>query len=209
MMKELLSREEYRRDAYKLLAECYYLPDERLMETLHGVEKSRCGLYPEIAGILAATADAESLIVDYSRLFVGPYGMLASPYGSMYLEDKNQVMGDSAIDVRSRYGEEGLHVALKEAPDHIAIELEFMYFLLLKELEAIGISDSRTAAGYRKKQKEFLEAHLGAWVFEFADNVESNAQTEFYKDLARLTRSFVKEDMENLSASLAFSSVEL
>ncbi len=203
-MKELLPYEEYRRDSYKLLSECYYLPDEKLIEILNRLEKSRGRLYSEITRNTPGISELESLKIDYSKLFVGPYGLLAPPYGSMYLEDTSRVMGNSTMDVKNKYEEEGLDICLKEAPDHITIELEFMYFLIHKEVEAIGFSDSVTAASYLKKQKVFLETHLGEWVSEFANNVEANAQTEFYKNLARLTKSFVKKDLKRLSDNSIF-----
>ena len=45
-------------------------------------------------------------------------------------------MGDSTMDVRMRYGDARLELAadFKEAPDHIAAELEFMHFLIFKEI---------------------------------------------------------------------------
>ena len=198
-MKELLPSEEYRRDSYKLLSECYYLPDENLVKILSGLEKSQGELYSGITKTLPGISDVESLKIDYSKLFVGPYGLLAPPYGSMYMEDAKMVMGNSTMDVRNRYAEEGLNVSLKEAPDHIAIELEFIYLLIFREIDAIRNSDFGTAARYLKKQQVFLETHLGMWVSEFADNVAENARTEFYKNLARLTESFVKKDLTSLS----------
>lgn len=198
-MKELLPHEEYRRDSYKLLSECYYLPDEKLIKILGGLEKSQGELHSEIAETIPGISDVESLKIDYSKLFVGPYGLLAPPYGSMYLEDTRMVMSNSTMDVRNKYEEEGLDISLKEAPDHIAIELEFIYFLIFKEIEAIRSSDSGNTVRYLEKQKVFLETHLGVWVSEFADNVEANARTEFYRNLARLTKSFVKKDLKSLS----------
>ena len=201
-MKELLPHEEYRRDSYKLLSECYHLPDEKLIKILNGLEKSRGELYLEIVKTISGISDVESLKIDYSKLFVGPYGLLAPPYGSMYLEDTRMVMGNSTMDVRNKYEEEGLDISLKEAPDHIAIELEFMYFLIFKEIETIRNSDSGNTASYLKKQRVFLETHLGKWVSEFANNVEVNAQTEFYRNLARLTKLFVEKDLKSLSDKL-------
>jgi TorA maturation chaperone TorD len=198
-MKEFLSHEECRRDSYKLLSECYYLPDEQLINMLNGLQKSRGGLYSEITGNIPRLSDVDLLRIDYSKLFMGPYGLLAPPYGSVYLEDPRRLMTDSTMGVRNEYREEGLDIGLKEAPDHIAIELEFMYFLVFKEVEAIGDSDSGSAAGYLEKQKAFLETHLGSWMSEFADGVEANAQTEFYKNLARITKTFVKKDLKSLS----------
>ena len=197
--KAELSHKECRRDSYKLLSECYYLPDKRLIEILSGLDTKKGQIFFDLAKHCPRISDIDTLTVDYSKLFVGPYELLAPPYGSVYLEDKSRVMGDSTVDVGKRYAEEGLNIGLKEVPDCIAIELEFMYFLIFKEAEAIRISDSGTAASYLKKQKAFLEAHLGIWVSEFAYNVEANAQTTFYKNLARITKSFIRKEIENLS----------
>ncbi len=198
-MKELLSREEYRGDSYKLLSECYYLPDESLIKTLRSLDPSKNALHLDIVKNIPETNGIESLVVDYSKLFVGPYGLLAPPYGSVYLEPMGQVMGNSTLDVKDKYAEEGLDISLKEAPDHIAIELGFMYFLIFKQVEAMRNSDYGNATGYLRKQKAFLETHLGIWVSEFANNVEANGQTEFYKNIARSTKLFVKKDLKSLS----------
>ena len=198
-MKEFVSREEYRRGCYKVLADCYYLPDEGLLKTLKSLDRSRSNLQSELASNAPALNNIEALRVDYSKLFVGPYKLLAPPYGSVYLENTRRVMGDSTLDIKNRYSEEGLQVHLKEAPDHIAIELEFMYFLISKEVEAALNYDTVNTAAYLEKQEDFLETHLGIWVSDLASNIAANAETIFYRNLARLTDSFVKEDIKVLS----------
>jgi TorA maturation chaperone TorD len=191
-----------RAQSYKLLSECYYPPDEELIIRLNRLSDSTVNPCLEISNYVPKIDELESLAIDFSRLFLGPYKLLAAPYGSVYLEDGRCVMGESTVEVRNWYRKEGLDVVLKEVPDHIAVELEFMYFLIFKETEAIRNSDPEGVANYLKKQMSFLQDHLGRWVPEFAGNVEANAQTQFYKNLARLTRSFIKEDLRNLSAEL-------
>ena len=200
-----LSQEEYRRDSYKLLSECYYIPDERLIEMLSSLDTSRGTLYSDIAKHVPKISEIDSIIIDYSKLFVGPYRLLAPPYGSIYLEDMGRVMGNSTVDVRNKYAEEGLNVNLKEAPDHVAIELEFMYFLVFKEIEATRNHDLEKAVLYQRKQRTFLETHLGIWISDFADNVSSNAETAFYKKVACLTKSFIMEDLKSLSSTPLFA----
>jgi len=175
------------------------LPDEGLIGNLSGLGTQKGRLFFDLIKHCPKRSDIDSLTVDYSKLFVGPYELLAPPYGSVYLEDKSRVMGESTVDVGKRYSEEGLNISLKEAPDHIAIELEFMYFLIFKEVESIRISDFGTAAVYREKQKAFLENHLGMWVSDFVHWVETNAQTTFYRILGSITKSFMRTELENLS----------
>lgn len=199
MFTELLAREEYRRDAYKVLSECYYLPEENLLTMLGSLDGSRGELFSEITQRVPQLTDIESLQIDFSGLFVGPYLLLAPPYGSVYLENKRMVMGESTIDVISQYKDEELDIGIKEAPDHIAIELEFMYFLIFREIEAIGNGQYDDAVNFLAKEKAFLTNHLCTWVPDFTDNIKKHAQTKFYQDLAHLTNSFILKDMETVS----------
>ena len=206
-MEDFLSRERARRDAYKLLSECYYLPEEHMGDTLillKGLMGDVCAAAVE--HIPDLEEDIERLKIDYSKLFVGPFKLLAPPYGSVYLDGKRILLGDSTMDARNRYREAGLDIAahFREAPDHIAVELEFMYYLVFKEVEAIELSDFRSAMEYLARQRGFLEDHLGVWVPEFAANVERNATTDFYRNLVRATRAFVQEDLNSgVEASMA------
>ena len=193
--KSPLGYNEYRGDAYKLLADCYHLPDEQLVKTLNNLDTSGGGIFLDLAKHIPGTSDIDSLLLDYTKLFLGPYGALAPPYGSVYLENMNRVMGNSTIDAKHRYAQEGLSINLKEAPDHIAIELEYMYFLVFKEIEAAKNQDPGAATCYQQKQRDFLEAHLGGWVSDFTSKIEAKAQTDFYKNLARITRSFINDDV--------------
>lgn len=197
-MIKLLSSQLRRAHSYKLLAECYYPPDKKLIKMLDSLKELEEGAYLKITKNIPEISDIESLKIDYARLFLGPYKLLAPPYGSVYLECSGQVMGSSTVEVRKRYQKERLNIILKQPPDHIAVELEFMYFLIFKEGKAGESSDLKNKADYRKKQKSFLETHLDRWVSRFSDAVIANAQTEFYKDLAGQTRLLVEEDLKNL-----------
>ena len=196
--EELLRGKEIRCEFYQLLAQCYYLPDEELIETLKQSE--------EVAGWRRGggentwrVGDIDSLKVDYTRLFIGPYRLLAPPYGSVYMEKNRMVMGDSTMDAKQRYQEAGLNLTLKEAPDHVAIELEFMHFLIFKEIEALSNDDMNRGIDLLQKQKAFLQIHLGVWVAEFTRSVGDNAETDFYRRLAQATQRFVLDDLNLLS----------
>ena len=205
---DLLSREYARGEAYKLLAECYYLPTPELIGKLKDLEQQMSGvcteamlyikeMYEEIKRL----DDLDALALDFSRLFLGPYKLHAPPYGSVYLDGERQIMGDSTLEVRNKYREAGLDIStdFRNPPDHIAAELEFMYFLIFKEIQALDNSDVDTTIDYLEKQRAFLREHLGAWVFDFADTIEEKAETDFYKNLARATKTFIEQNFDELS----------
>ena len=205
---DLLSREYARGEAYKLLAECYYLPTPELLGKLEDLKQqiadacTEAMLYiEEMHEEIKRLDDLDALSLDFSRLFLGPYKMHAPPYGSVYLDGERQIMGKSTLDVRNRYREAGLDISsdFRNPPDHIAAELEFMYFLIFKEVEAIGNSDIETTLSFIEKQRAFLREYLGTWVFDFTDIIEEKAETDFYKNLARATKAFVEQNFADLS----------
>jgi TorA maturation chaperone TorD len=192
-MQEAVGVAHKRANSYKLLSECYYLPDSKLIHTIADAAQTD-GFFADLARHIQPDFDLESLKIDYTRLFVGPFKLLAPPYGSFYLEDK-KLMGDSTIDVKKCYDDEGLNIVIKDAPDHIIMELEFLYYLVAKQIEATTDQNLQMLQTCQQKQCDFLQTHLGRWLPAFAENIKKNAQTKFYSDLAELTEQFVLNDM--------------
>lgn len=209
MEAEMFVRHEaIRAEIYKLLAECYYPPDEALSDKIIPLGEKFKLLGPQEINWsgkkILKTDSIEELTVEHSRLFVGPYSLQAPPYGSVYMEPERRIMGNSTMDVINRYRQSGLAVAgdFKDAPDHIAAELEFMHFLIIKEMEAANHGDAAGVFTYLLNQQSFLVDHLGAWVSEFAGKVVENAETTFYQNLARATATFIKDDYHTISSLL-------
>ncbi|MHC4251390.1 MAG: TorD/DmsD family molecular chaperone [Planctomycetota bacterium] len=189
-------------NAYHLLSRAYGAPDEELFACLTAARGTITGPCSKAVEHAAWQRDLAQLQLDHARLFVGPFKVLAPPYGSLYLDRTGQVMGDSTVDVRTRYEEEGLEVTLSEVPDHVAIELEFAHFLAARAARAIQESDAERADRYVAKRRDFLSVHLGVWVGEFAANVERHARTDFYRVLVHATEALVLEDLARLRAGV-------
>jgi len=194
---DLLERTNLRADTYQTLAQCYYSPDQELLDTLGEPGGVGAGL-AQLARASAGGNLAE-LKVDHARLFIGPYKLLAPPYGSVWLED-GVLMGNSTMDVENFYRRQEVEAASRDVVDHITAELEFMCVLVAREFDAASAGDLDAADGYRQTQKKFLGLHLGAWIAEFTDSVREHAETEFYRTLARVTAEFIARDAEQLSS---------
>lgn len=190
-----------REDLCRFLAACYYEPateftEERLFDSMFDAARK---IDPGLAGIAArlgagfAAQDLQTLLVDYTRLFLGPAEPLARPYGSFWLSGETPLMQDSTIEVQHLYQEGGFELddELREVPDHVAVELEFLYLLILKQNEAARAGHDEVLASWAHLRGMFLERHLGAWVGRFTQAVKDGAQTAFYRDLAGLTDRFV------------------
>lgn len=189
-----------RAEGFRILAECYYPPGPGLKALANELDRCLIPVCPQTEHSIEAMQDEirreeepTRWSVDFARLFVGPFGVLAPPYGSVYLDGENRVMGSSTIHVLDLYREMNLGISeeFHEAADHVAAELEFMHFLSFKEGEAADRGDMEGARLFARKQKEFLGRHLGAWVCEFTDRIKAHAETDFYRSLAECTRAFV------------------
>jgi TorA maturation chaperone TorD len=196
--------------ALRLLADCYYPPSAELGDRASELYSLLSELCPQAAAPMALGLEGlrgprggNALQVDYARLFVGPFSLLAPPYGSVYLEDERRVMGESTMQVRAWLAEEGLDLAedFHEAPDHIAVELELLHFLACREVAARQQGDARQALYYQQRQRRFLEQHLGQWVDQFSEQMELQAGTAFYQALARATRELLAVLREQVGAS--------
>ncbi len=192
-----LSTDE-RAGLYNILSQCYFAPDESLLRNLKNSGFLGQHLLKSLGENIIEKDGLRILSLDFSRLFLGPFKPLALPYGSVYLDNRAGLMGDSTVKVNKFYQGEGLEASLREVPDHIAMELEFMYYLVVKEACARHRGNNEWV-DYRRKQFFFLSAYLGSWVPEFAACVKKNARTEFYRVLARVTQLFIEDDLEALT----------
>ena len=173
-----ITKERFRADAYRFLSACFCLPQkelfiqENIFKTLTNALIHSC---PEAAVFSSEMERAfsekgeEELKVEYARLFVGPYELKAPPYGSVYLDGERRVMGNSTMEAIRLYEEAGLVIdqGFKELPDHIAVELEFMYYLIHKEVEALEKSEKEKALALRETRNQFFNRLLSPWIPAF------------------------------------------
>lgn len=199
-----LDRGVARENLSRLLAACYYQPGPEFAEekVFDSMLAAAVRIHPELAadarrlGEDYSAEGHDALLLDYTRLFLGPNQIIAKPYGSVWLEGQNAVMGESTMAVLKLYEEGGFDMSeeFREVPDHIAVELEFLYLLIYRENEAHrnGQHDAQEAKAALRKR--FLVEHLGRWVGPFTSAVKAGAQSSYYCQLAELTGRFI--DME-------------
>ena len=190
-----------REDLCRYIAACYYQPEpafaeEGVFATLLDAAKlvhPDLVPYAEKLGAEFASAATADLLLDYTRLFLGPSHILAKPYGSFWLEEQKTLMGESTMAVRELYRAGGFDMdeEFKELPDHVAVEMEFLYLLIFRQNEARQNGDQERLNAVTAMKKRFLAEHLGRWIGPFAETVKNSAESIFYRQLAELTALFV------------------
>lgn len=201
---DFILKEKSRGDCCRLLSACFYQPQkeafirEQLFENLVGLLRKISADAAEHAAIMGKAflkCSENDLLVAYARLFVGPNGLLAPPYGSVYLDGEKMVMGDSTMAVIRMYEEQGLSMDgdFRNLPDHVSVELEFMYYLAFKEVEALKESRHIEALDYIRAQTLFLECFLAKWIKPFCDKIKLGTDNEFYGSLADCVSLFIEK----------------
>lgn len=118
---------------------------------------------------------------DYTRLFFASKPRLAYLFESVYKEGR--LMQESTFEVARLYRDAGLVLSeeFRLPVDHIAVELEFLSFLFLKETEAIQSADQDNVAYARELRCVLLTKHLTAFAAALAGRVAKHARHPLYK----------------------------
>lgn len=204
---ELLTNLESRRLGYVFLSQVYAREVSLdFLRKLRDVPQETDGMLKEFAERLKGSDLREvkiELAVEYAALFLNAGRHPVFPFESVYTSEERLLMQEARDEVLSDYRKEGLDKieGFREPEDHIAIELEFMSYLCQKTIDSIKKGDDEAALAYLKKQKDFLEKHLMVWVPTFCIDLERAAKSDFYRAIAKITKSYIeleKEILENL-----------
>jgi TorA maturation chaperone TorD len=179
---------------YALLARLLYAgPDRALLdsiaahEDLFGTDDVPLGQAWRALARTARAADPEALRLEYDSVFVGVGKAEVTLYTSYYLT----AAGRERVVVALR--DELRELALvrtgdtHEPEDHIAALCEVM-----RHLVSLGSDDH--AIG---RQRQFFMRYISTAYIQLTDAILSAAATQFYRDVARVTRVFF--DVESQS----------
>jgi len=146
----------------------------------------------------------EKLAIEYTRLFVGP-GKHISPHESVQHKKEGvqsgQLWGELTTEVKKIIESSGLEYTSEYTgmPDHISVELEFMQQVVRRESQAWEADDDETARLCLKNEKIFIDEHLCGWIPKFCEKVIEAAEMTFYREMARLTLSFIEFEKQELN----------
>ncbi len=140
--------------------------------------------------------------VDFTNLFL----MHLVPYESFYTRDDQMIESGGDNPVLALYNDLDFKVDLQKArvvsPDHIGVELEFMYMLCVASLKAFSADDKDALCELYQVQRAFLKEHLLEWAPLFLINAKRESRTPLYHDGSELTLEFLLSDFEYLTDKL-------
>lgn len=174
-------------------------PSPELLEAIAAVDRVSLGLprhldhdLERLQAVVGESIEplpswSETLLVELTRLMVGPGETPVVPYASFYLSPTRNLMTEETMGVRAMYLDAGMAVQnLNRIPDdHLGIELEFLYWLTQQVAEETGEARARLF----EHRERFLRDHYSKWVPEFADALERAATEPFFRTIATLLKS--------------------
>ncbi len=147
------------------------------------------------------------LSTEFVRLFLIPYYSRSTfPYESVYRTNKKLVMGEPAVEVWKVYEEAGFGISenYTDLPDHIGLELEFMFCVCEKEAQSWKNGQKTAALKWLRIQSEFLNQHLIHWIPNFCDDVFDTTTHDFYRAISLISKGHLILD-KNQTESFYFN----
>ena len=140
--------------------------------------------------------------VDFANLFI----LHLVPYESFYTREDQMIESGGENPLLDLYDALDYRAELEKArvvsPDHIGVELEFMYMLTVALQKAIEADDQEGICEVLQIQHGFLKDHLLEWAPLFLINAKRESRTPLYHDGTELTLEFLLSDYEYITEKL-------
>jgi TorA maturation chaperone TorD len=151
-------------------------------------------------------APTDALRAEYDRIFGLVVPKECPPYETEYYPTQETfARSQQMADIAGFYRAFGIEPAWSspERPDHLALELEFMAFLLLKKREALATADVDPEAAEQahicdRAQRDFFCDHLAWWVPTFAAGLRRKAGGGYHDALAGALAAWVPDECRRL-----------
>lgn len=140
-----------------------------------------------------ASAEKEGLFREYDRLFRAKDIWL---YGTEYMSEHEFQRSNYLSDISGFYKAFGVEVN-SERPDALNAELEFMHYLIFKEINAPAPEKAEIALS---AQKKFFVEHLSPAAKAIAQKIIAITENQFYKNAASELIDFLSQEEEFFNA---------
>jgi len=190
-----------RAQVYRFLADVFLYPTENWLDDLPLLADILRDLNFEIWNLEFGFLELPALQAEHRRAF-GLTGSLCyeTEVGLPHEFRQSQEMADIAGFYRAF----GFNIGgkVRERPDHLSVELEFMHILALKEAYAAQNGVAEHVEICVEAQRKFLQEHLGQWIGLFAESLKQSTTDGPYVALARFASTFVLADAGRLGVTV-------
>ncbi|SCC31633.1 chaperone TorD involved in molybdoenzyme TorA maturation [Gilliamella bombicola] len=165
----------------------YYPPDHQTVKPLidilfqleHIVDWQNAVLIGEQCQIIATQINNPELNYQFSLLFKGQGAMSAPPWGSVYLDQEQLLMGESQERYRQFLQQQGLtlNTGINEPEDQFGLML--MAYAILQE------------KNNPKAAKQLMDEHLLIWSSAYLKKLKQNEISPFYRALAVIVEQYL------------------
>lgn len=134
---------------------------------------------------------------EYTRTFLGPNVLPASPYESPYRTQEATLFQENTLAVREAFRSEGLlPKAYQHVPDdHVSLVCHFAALRAAQVLAAFRGGDAQDAAGLLRAQNAFAREHMANWFGEYAKGLRYSKTAVLYPQIVEALAAFVETDV--------------
>ncbi|WP_220719918.1 molecular chaperone TorD [Agarivorans litoreus] len=127
------------------------------------------------------------LAADFCQQFLSDSKVGAPPYASVYLSANKLMFQEPHEKMRALLVSQGLQVDpnFNEPADHLAIQLDYLGNLILREAPA-------------QQQADFINQHLLCWLPLWLDTLRKVSKGGFYQGFAELLVGYLKLELSEL-----------
>lgn len=133
---------------------------------------------------------ADELQACYCALFDPSAGKGAISLGEKdHAQVERSYLWEELMRFYEHFGLEYSTERVREAPDHLVTELDFLHYLAFLEAGTEG-----DAGAFSRARSDFFERHLANWVPVVAAKLDRAAPGTLYADLASMLHDFIEEE---------------
>ncbi len=204
-----------RETSYRLASQAFLYPDESRLQGVDlladelGREETtlaRFSFFGEWTRLLRsikslASEDSQAIENEFVSLFsVSASDVPCPPYESVYRQPGGRPTGRPLAEIEGDYATVGLALSpsLKEFPDHVSLQTEFLALLCEREAQAWKEQDLERGIRILRKEKTFLDRHLAIWFPQFARRIRVADRTGIYGAIGAGAERFISHDKDLL-----------
>lgn len=196
---------------YQLLGAAFAFPDEDFFEAVRSgdfattLAQMCVGLPYDLTSatsldLVAGGTSYAEFESEFIRLFdVGAAGPPCPLYGGVYIGDRMKVMEDATRFYN--FFHLRLSPEMRELPDHITTELEFLHYLTFRQADMP--QDAPEVGSLLRAERDFLARHLCKWMPHLQARLAKQTTLPFFPALVHFAASFLTADQAYAAANAA------